>query len=290
MSDEETKYRSIWTDLCRTSFRQGWVDVKGVRTRYAQAGSPNAPALIMVHGTAGSWDGFCGNLAAHAEHFNCYAIDMVGCGFTDKPDVDYEIPVYARHVHDFMDAVGIGKASFLGVSLGSWVAGRFALTWPERVDKLVLLALAGLVADQATMQRIRSQRGKAADNPSWESIAVIFNKLLLRPKNRIPDLVAVRQAVYLQPEMKRAMEHVLVLQDPEIRQRNLITLDEWRTVRAPTLLIGAVDDPDVYLESAIAVSKVLPDVKYVEMHDVGHWPHFEDPEKFNAISVDFLRK
>ena len=117
-NDNDDNYRSIWLDLQQASFRQGWVNAGGIRTRYAQAGRAGAPALMMLHGTAGSWEAFCRNLEAHAEHFDCYAIDMIGSGFSDKPDRDYEIPDYVEHAKNFMDAMNIGRASFIGVSLG----------------------------------------------------------------------------------------------------------------------------------------------------------------------------
>jgi 2-hydroxy-6-oxonona-2,4-dienedioate hydrolase len=52
------------------------------------------PVVIMLHGTAGSWEGFAENLGPLSEHFDCYAIDMIGCGYTDKPDMPYETSVY----------------------------------------------------------------------------------------------------------------------------------------------------------------------------------------------------
>ncbi len=280
---------SIWMHLYRTSFRQEWADIGGIRTRYVEAGWPDAPAVVMLHGTGGSWDTFCANLEAFSAHFRCLALDMVGCGFSGKPDIDYEIPVYVRHVRDFMDHLGVRQASFVGVSLGAWVAARFAHSHPDRTARMALTSVAGLTADAATMARIRDNRGKAADNPSWENIGRIFDKLILRPDLRLPDFIGVRQASYRLPEMAQAMKHILVLQDPEIRRRNLLTEDEWRQIQAPALLIGSVDDPDTYLETAQRVSKLMPNAKYVEMRRVGHWAHYEDAETFNALAIPFLK-
>ena len=73
-------YRSIWTELLATHFRQGWIDAGGIKTRFLQAGNGTNPPLIMLHGTAGSLENFAANIAAHAEHFNCIAFDMIGQG------------------------------------------------------------------------------------------------------------------------------------------------------------------------------------------------------------------
>jgi 2-hydroxy-6-oxonona-2,4-dienedioate hydrolase len=84
------------------------------------------------------------------------------------------------------------------------------------------------------------------------------------------------------------MARILVLQDPEIRERNLISEDEWRRIAAPTLLIGSVDDPNVFLDTARKVSTLIQSPTYVEMKNVGHWPQFEDPQTFNALNLRFL--
>lgn len=284
------EFRSVWSELRTTPFRQGYVDAEGIRTRYVQAGPEDAPALLMIHGTGGSWECFCANLAAHAKHFNCYAFDTLGAGFTDRPDIDYEISTYVEHVNRFMRAMRLERASFIGVSLGSWIAVRFALTYPERAQSLVLVSAAGLLTDPQTSQSIKGPRFKAVDDPSWENVSAIFKGLILEEQNRIPDFVGVRQAVYRQPGMRRAMEHILCLQEPEIRKRNLIAEDEWRKLGAPTLLIGAIDNPDLFLETAKQVSKLIPRAEYVEIPRTSHWSQFEAPEAFNAASVAFLQR
>ncbi len=287
-AENELPYRSIWSDLTLTSFRQGFVDAGGIRTRYAQAGRPDAPVLIMIHGTAGSWECFAPNLAAHAEHFNCVAYDMVGCGFSDKPDYDYEIPRYADHLLNLMKALGIRKTSFMGVSLGSWVAARFTVQHPEMVDRLTLMSVAGSHADSGNMARIRNTRNKSVDDPSWENIKSVFVNLIKDERKRIPDLIALRQRVYQLPEMKRAMDHILCLQEPDIRVRNNLTEDEWRSIQAPTLLIAAVDHKDVYLDAAYKLAKIMPNARLVEMRQAAHWPQYENPEAYNKLNVDFL--
>ena len=205
-----------------------------------------------------------------------YAIDMVGSGFSGKPDVDYEIPVYVEHVKNFMAAMGLKKASIVGVSLGAWVAVRFAVTYPHLTDKLTLLSPSGLLVSAQSMQSTRGQRSRAVDDPSWENIKPIFKTLIHDPNNRIDDLIALRQTLYRLPGAVAAMAHVLALQDFEIRKRNLVSEAEWRSIEFPALIVGSVDDPNVFLDTARQASKLMPNARYVEMRNVAHWPQFED--------------
>lgn len=289
MTDETREYRSLWKHLMEVPFTQGFVDAGGVRTRYIQAGPKDAPALVMLHGTAGSWECFAANLGPLSQHFNCLAVDMVGSGFSDKPDYDYEIPAYVSHVLAFMEAMGVGRASFIGVSLGAWVATKLAVEHPDKVDKLILLAPTGMIVNSETMGDIRGRRTAAVENPTWEAIKGIFSNLIYDEANRIPDLVAVRQAIYRKPGAKQAMLHVLCLQDPEIRTRNLISDDDWRSIKAPTLLVAAPDDKPDYYQTALAVAGLIPTSEILEMNRVKHWGQFEEPEVFNPAAEAFLR-
>jgi 2-hydroxy-6-oxonona-2,4-dienedioate hydrolase len=151
------------------AFEQAYVDVDGVRTRYLHAGQKGKPALIFIHGTGGHAEAYSRNLAAHGEHFDVYAIDMLGHGFTGKPDKPYLIDDYVAHLRGFMDTLKIDRASLSGESLGGWVAAPFAVVHPERVDKLVLNTASGdKVNPEALPGCARSV--EAINDPSYERI------------------------------------------------------------------------------------------------------------------------
>jgi 2-hydroxy-6-oxonona-2,4-dienedioate hydrolase len=281
-------YRSVWTELLATPFRQGWLDAGGIKTRFVQAGSESNPPLVMLHGTAGSLENFAANIAPHAEHFNCIAFDMIGSGMTAKPDHDYETEHYVKHVLDFYKAMNIRKASIIGLSLGARVASRFAIDHPEHVEKLVLLSATAYFPARPVQSDIKNTRAAAAANPTWDSIREIFKGLFHDERKIWDDLVATRLSLYSQPDMKRAMSHILALLDPEVYNRNRIPEADWRTLRAPTLVVAAVDHRDVFLDTAMALAKLIPNVSVFEMKNCSHWPQMEDPDTFNKRSLAFL--
>lgn len=282
------QFRSVWSELYATAFRQGWVDAGGLKTRFIEAGSPDKPPLIMLHGTAGSWENFCLNIAAHAEHFHCFAFDMIGSGLTDKPDFDYETQHYVKHLCDFMDAMKIGRANLIGLSLGARVASRFAIDHPQRIDKLVLLSATAYFPAREIQKDIGASRSAAAQNPTWENVREIF-KGLVHDEGSVPDdVVALRLAIYSRPEMKKAMSHILALLEPEVYNRNRIPDADWRRLEAPTMIVAAVDHDDVFLETARVISKLIPNAQVFEIKGVSHWPQLEEPEVFNGQSLKFL--
>lgn len=283
------RHRSIWGHLMKLEFSQGYVDAGGIRTRYVDAGPKDAPVVIMVHGTGSSWECFCATLESHSRHFRCLALDLAGSGFSARPDEPYEIPFYVRHVLAFMDALEIERASFIGVSLGAWVTSRLLVDHPERVEKVTLLAASGLIINNATMSRTKTVRNAAVDDPTWENIKPVFNSILYKEEDRLPDLVQVRQAIYLEPDMKMAMGNILVLQNEDVRRRNLITEDEWRKVKLPLFIILAPDDNPDYTTTGKRIAELAADVRTLTIDKVKHWAHFEAPDIFNPANLAFLR-
>lgn len=274
--------------LCKVPFRLDWVDAGGISTRYLQAGRADAPALIMIHGTAGSLEAFCANIGELSKHFNCFAIDLVGAGYTDKPDQDYEVDFYVKHVRAFMAAVGVKKASFIGVSLGTWVIAQLGIDFPEQVERLTMNAPFGFAADAEEIAGIRTRRGKAFDDPSWSNIKTIFDNLIYSEGKRIPDLIGMRQATYQRPEARAAADHILNLFKPEILHRNLIPEESWKKIKAPTMVVMSLRDRPLFLKTASTIAKLIPSARLLEMDNVGHWPQFEDPELFNREFIRFM--
>jgi 2-hydroxy-6-oxonona-2,4-dienedioate hydrolase len=287
-------YRSVWMYLKEVSFRQGFVDIEvngaPVRTRYAEAGSSDKPHAVLLHGTGGHWETFAPNLGALSEHFHCVALDMVGNGFSDKPDYDYEIGVYVEHVLKVMDHFGMQQANFVAMSLGAWVASTIAVNHPARVSKVILMSPAGKEAAAANMARIRAERTKAVNEPTWESLHAVFAHLIAEEANRLPDLIGLRRAIYQRDDTRETIDHLLILQDPAARDRNLIPEDKWKTISAPVMVVASGRDHGVYQDTATSIAGLIPHAEVFEMPTVRHWPHFEDPDSFNPAAVSFLTK
>ena len=213
---------------------------------------------------------------------------MIGHGWTDKSNVDLEIKNYIDHVLKFMDAAGIEKASFSGESLGGWVAARFAIDHPDRIDRLVLNTAGGSQADPVVMERLKTLSMRAATDPSWEFIKARVEWLMADKSKAYDDLVATRQAIYSQLGMADAMRHNMILQEMEVRQRNILRADDYGRIKAPTLVIWTSDDPTADVAEGRRMASMIPGALFTVMEGCGHWPQFEDPEVFNQMHVDFL--
>lgn len=281
-------YRSVWSYLSTVPHALAWVDAGGIRTRYLEAGKPDGPVVVLLHGTAGSLENFCANYGALAQEHRVIGIDMLGCGYTDKPDHPYLIADYAGHVLAVLDALGVAEAALIGVSLGSWVGARLAHEHPHRITQLVMIAPAGIIVDPDEEKEfgadVRRRRQNAAQAPSWESVTEAMGRLMLDPGDLIDDLVGIRLQIYQQPEMAGAMGHLLAFTSGGQE----LTLEEWASLRLPTLVVAAVDAPNMFLDNARLLGQILPEVELVEMPGCDHWAQFERADEFNELAKRFL--
>ncbi|MEU0539932.1 alpha/beta hydrolase [Nocardia sp. NPDC005978] len=282
------EYESIWSDLQGVAFTQGYLDVGGVRTRYLHAGDRDKPTLVLLHGSGGHAEAYVRNLAAHAEHFSTWSIDMLGHGYTDKPGHPLEISHYVEHLVRFLDEIGVDRVHVSGESLGGWVAARFAIDHPGRVHRLVLNTAGGSQADPQVMARIVTLSMAAVSDPDWDTVQARIKWLMADKTKGYDDIVASRQRIYRQPGFVAAMSDIMALQDPVIRARNLLGPNEYGSITAPTLVLWTSDDPTADVAEGRRIAAMIPGARFELMPGCGHWPQYEDAKTFDALHVGFL--
>ncbi|OAF19175.1 hypothetical protein AXW67_37545 [Bradyrhizobium neotropicale] len=218
---------------------------------------------------------------------------MLGHGFTDKPNRLITTAEYVNHLKNFMDALKIDKASFLGISLGSWVATKLAANHPDRVDKVTMVSAWGrLVAkpdmDSPFFKEVSRTRLSAAANPTWPLMEKLFEGLIADPAKRLPDVLGIRLKIYSQPDMSQAMANIFNGLDYSWTD-GFVTDEEARRVKSPYLIIAAVDHKDIFLECSYEYAKLIPHNRVVELRGASHWAQWEAVEEFNHVNLEFLR-
>ncbi|GAA3191241.1 alpha/beta fold hydrolase [Dactylosporangium siamense] len=283
---------TIWTTLAGTEFSLTSVDADGIMTRSLQCGPADGEPVVFLHGTSGHLEAFVRNLRAHADAgYRCHAIDMVGHGYTDKPGYRYEIPTYRDHLVAYLDAIGAPRAHLVGESLGGWVAARLAADAPQRVGSLQLLCPGGTKADPAVMARIRNSTTEAVLTDDIALTRKRLELLMFDPAADVSDeLVEVRHAIYHQPDFVKGLPHLLCLQEPQIRERNLLTPEQLGRVQAPTLVVWSTQNPFGAVPEGAALAAAIPGARLKIFKECGHWPQHERAEAYNALSLAFLQE
>lgn len=277
---------TIWTELANVDFTLTHVDAGRLKTRALRAGT--GEAVVMLHGTSGHLEAFVRNITELSRHVACHAIDMMGHGYTDSPGVPYRIPSYVQHVLDYLDAVGIEKAHFLGESLGGWVAGRLAADHPERVSSLTLVAPGGTVANPEVMERIKTSTRRAVLSDDVELTRQRLRLLMHDPVNATEELVEVRHAIYHRPEFVANVDNLLCLQEMENRRPDLLTTEQMGRISAPTRIVWGAENPFGDIPEANAMHAAIPGSDLTIYAECGHWPQHEHADRFNKETLEFL--
>jgi 2-hydroxy-6-oxonona-2,4-dienedioate hydrolase len=280
---------TIWLDLTPTAFHLDYVDVNGVRTRALTAG--DGPDVVFTHGTSGSLEAFARNVSAHVDAgFRVHAIDLLGHGYSAKPDFTYEIPRYVEHLVGYLDVAGVARAHLAGESLGGWVSARLAVDAPERVASLQLIAAGGTKANPPVMERIKRTTTEAVLSDD-RSLTRDRLRLLHHDPDRssTEELVDVRYRYYHLPEFQKNLSNLLCLQEMEIRERNLLTPAQLGAITAPTLVVWGMENPFGDVPEARLMHEAIPGSRLELFAECGHWPQHEHAHRYNDLSIAFIR-
>jgi 2-hydroxy-6-oxonona-2,4-dienedioate hydrolase len=277
---------SIWAELADVDHELRHVDVAGVRTRVLQAGS--GPDLVLLHGTGGHLEAYARDIGGLARDFRVTAYDMVGHGWSDLPDTPYTTDVLADHLVGTLDALGIERAHLSGESLGGWVVAWASAFHPDRVDRIVLNTPGNIANKPEVMARMRDSTRAAVRDPSEPTVRRRVEFLFHHKEMVTEELVNLRRQVYTRTGFDRAVENILVLQDPAVR-RGYAWDPAWvGKITAPTLLLWTDHDPTGGLDEAQLLLEWLPDARLHVISDAGHWPQWEKRDEYLQVHRDFL--
>ncbi|QKG20547.1 alpha/beta fold hydrolase [Actinomadura verrucosospora] len=268
------------------------VQTKDWKLRYYEAGEGRP--VVLLHGSgpgATGWSNFAGNIEALAEHFHVYAVDMPGWGESDAATVDRLDHVEAAV--QFLDALGIGKAAFVGNSMGGQTSIRLATEHPDRITHLVTMGppvgpVTSLFApgggpSEGLKVLIETYRDPSPDN-----------------MRRLVEIMCFDTARFATPELCQARSDAALARPEHLR--NYVDglpkgapLPVWANpallprIQVPTLLIHGRDDRVVPFETSLHLLAAVPDSRLVLLNRCGHWAMIEHADEFNRLVTDFLR-
>jgi|SRR5712691_4539416 len=267
-------------------------EVDGLRLHYVVEG--RGPAVVLLHGLGGFAESWRHNLAPLARRATVYALDLPGFGTSAKPRTHYRLADFARALHGFVEALGVGQASLVGHSLGAAVAVTYALTRPARVDRLALIGgvVPGFSYSPAWIYRLVALPG-VGEALSLVASAALFKAALARCFHRpvraeVDFFVEHEYAARTAPDARHAYLSTLrhVRADFETRR------DDYRralaTLEPPVLLIHGRQDRVAPAVHCVEVAEALPNAATRWVDDCGHFPQIEHAEQVNGWLVEFL--
>lgn len=262
------------------------------RIHYHEAGS--GPALVLLHGSGpgvSGWSNFRGNFPVFAERFRTVVMDMPGFGQSDRPEFDRAYPkVAADAVARLLDGLGIDKAHLLGNSMGGYVALEFALAYPEKVDRLVLMGPGGLAVNVLGPEQSEGARrlGEFMMAPSKKAMEAWVDTMVANKAVVDDALIEERLANAQAPG---ALESAMAIFASLGQHPDPVPLfARLKTIKAPTLVTWGRDDRMLPVEGALMGFRQMPNAELHIFSRCGHWAQVERKDDFERLVTEFLTR
>jgi 4,5:9,10-diseco-3-hydroxy-5,9,17-trioxoandrosta-1(10),2-diene-4-oate hydrolase len=219
------------------------------QVHYLKAGS-GAP-VVLLHGGASDSRDWTVAMAALSHRYTLYAPDIIGYGLSDRAQSGYYFSDFVEFIRDFNREMGLDSPVLVGHSFGGSLCLQYALSYPEKVQKLVIIDSAGIGRT--------SRLGTLMFYSFWAA-----RKLLMLPQ---PN-----------PRFLRS----------DNGDADWFFLDRLSGIKAPTLIVWKRYDPYLPLSLACKAKETIPGAALAVLPGYGHAPHKQNGEDFNRLLLDFL--
>lgn len=271
--------------------REGFVRLGGAQTYYAVAGE--GPPLVLVHGLGGSSIFWQRNVGPLARHFKVFTLDIPGFGRSEKPRFEYGLTNGIGVLSDFIDAMGLERASLVGNSMGGLLCLALALRLPHKAERLVLVDAAGLGKEVTLPIRLASVPilGELFLGKSRGFIRNEMRNLFYDPSYLTEELVDDVYESRRSPGARYAFLATLRNGVSFLGIRDAVILqNELHQLTTPTLIVWGAQDRLFPLAHAYAAHDHIRGSTLQVFDECGHCPHIEKADQFNELISDFLRR
>ncbi len=249
--------------------------VDGLRLAYRVDGPEDAPPVIVLHGWGANKETVTSIQACLRGSYRTIALDLPGFGASDPPPEPWGTPQYAALVRSFMAHLGITKASFIGHSFGGKTSIIVAATYPELVDRLVLIDASGIRPKRGVSYYARVYGFKTA------------RRLLATPVLAGPLGGPLRQRFDAQFGSDD-YRHAGSMRGTLVRVVNEDLRGLLPRIAASTLLIWGEHDDATPLSDGQLMERLIPDAGLVVFPGAGHYAYAEDLGRFARVVGHFL--
>src|SRR6478752_8599013 len=272
-----------------------FVTIHGHRRAYVRAGA--GPVVLLLHGLGcdhTTWEPVIESLS---RRHTVIAPDLLGHGQSDKPRADYSLGGFANGMRDLLTVLGIDKVTVIGHSFGGGVAMQFAYQFPERTERLMLVASGGLGPEVHPGIR-------AISTPGFHEVMGV----LTLPGVRHLGMAGLRTLSALPLKATRDLDEVAdiydTMRDRKARaairhvvravvdwQGQIVTMADraYLTEAMPMCVIWGDQDRVIPVSHAARAAELAPGARIEIVPNAGHFPHKDHPVRFARIVHDFVR-
>jgi pimeloyl-ACP methyl ester carboxylesterase len=279
-------------DEARRLTEGSYIQLPAGITHYELGNPGGSETVVLVHGFSVPYYIYDPTFEfLTGEGFRVLRYDLFGRGFSDRPEVQYDLDLFVEQLSDLLDALGLTKpVSLAGLSMGGPIAATFTTRHPKRVEKLVLIDPAGARAlffsplvKVVTAPWIGETLLNLAGNGGiLKTIASdIFDR-------RLVDHFVERYMTQVQ--YKGFRNAILSTVRNNVIGSRIGTYRQVGSLNKPVLLLWGRHDTTVPLKHSDDLRAAIPEIEFHVIENCSHIPHYERPEETNPILLQFLRK
>lgn len=261
-----------------------YVQIGEEKMHYLEQGS--GEPLILIHTIGQSLYTWNAVMDALSEHYRVFALDLFGHGYSSCPPMEYSIDDHAESIARFTEAVGIESAHICAFSMGSFYALKFALAYPERVGRMILLTPGGITPTMPLFVRM-------LDNPitGWAAAMMINERTI---ENLLSECFFDQTCI----NPLKISEYYLPLANNEVKRSVVASLRAFgeenvlsalRTIEQEVLVIWGTEDRWHEMGIAELFHVAFKQVEFALIRNCGHIPHEEKPDRVTEHMIDFIQ-
>jgi pimeloyl-ACP methyl ester carboxylesterase len=286
VTDRATPVRSA-----QVSFKT--VMLHGRESGYLAGGK--GPALLLIHGMAGTCENWRSVIEPLARHHTVIAPDLPGHGLSAGGPGDYSLGNLASGLRDLLLVLGHERATIVGHSLGGGIAMQFSYQFPEMVERLVLVSSGGLGLEVSPVLRAAALPGAdlfiaataGAGQKVGGAIGRSLSKVGVKPAADVAE-VARGYGSLAQPDRRKAflatLRSVVGTEGQRVSASDRLYLAE----EIPVLIVWGARDPIIPVRHGEDAHRALPGSRLEIFEGAGHLPQLEQPAHFSAVLERFL--
>lgn len=258
--------------------------VNGIEIYYEMHGQGDPLVLIMGLRRNAEW--WYRQIPTLSKHFKVLVFDNRGAGRTDKPKTDYSIRLFADDTAGLMEALGIGEANILGVSMGGYIAQELALNYPDGVKRLVLGCTGpggerAVLASPERLKKFTANEGLTPEEILKKDMDIYFSdEYIKKNQEKMDEFIKISLRYYQPPDAFERQFAACLRHD---------TVDRLSRIDVPTLILSGDDDPLVPPENSNILNALIPRSELIFFPGERHCFFIEEADRFNQMVIGFFQ-
>ena len=273
-----------------------FIEVDGMSVHYRIEGlAQDSIPLVLLHGTGASlhtWDGWVNALKTERKIIR---LDLPAYGLTGpNPTSDYSQEFYASFINDFLTKLGVKKCIIAGNSLGGSIGWNFAVKYPEKVSKMILVDAGGYPMKSKSVPIAFQVAGLPVIKNLFKYVTPRFIvqksiENVYADKSKVTEVLVDR---YFELSLRNGNRQAFIDRMSEFRNKGIVNVKtaKIKDLLMPTLIIWGEKDLLIPLEVGEKFHADLPNDTLVVFKNLGHTPMEEDAAKTVAVVKEFLKK